>query len=83
MIKIRLARAGRLNRPIYSIVATDTKSCRDSNFLQKLGQYDPRSQTEVLKNLNLEAINTWLSQGAQLSETLRTVFKKEKVQINL
>lgn len=83
MIMIRLARAGRLNRPIYTIVAINSRSARNGKFLEKLGQYNPSSPAETLKSVNVEGINKWLAEGAQLSDTVRTIFKKEKVQVNL
>lgn len=81
MIKIRMARGGRVHRPVYTLVATDSRFPRDGRFLEKLGQYDPNSSTEVLKNIKTEEISKWLSKGAQLSETVRTLLKKQKIEI--
>ena len=81
MIRIRLSRAGRKKRPIYTIVAADRRSPRDGRFLQKLGQYDPLSP-ETLKQVNLEAIQKWVDSGATLSDTVRSLLKKQKFQIN-
>lgn len=82
MIKIRMSRGGRANLPVFTIVATDSKSPRDSKFLEKLGQYNPRSQTPLV-GVKVEAIEKWLKAGAQLSDTVKTVLKKEKVKISL
>lgn len=81
MIKIRLARGGRIHKPIYTIVASDSRSPRDGRFLEKLGQYDPANGT-VLKNLKKDAISSWLDKGAVLSDTVRSLLKKNSVEIN-
>ena len=40
-VRIRLARGGTKKRPVYRIVATNSRSPRDGRFLEKLGIYDP------------------------------------------
>lgn len=67
MLKIRLARRGTTNRPFYHVVAADSRSPRDGEYLQKLGTYDPLATADKLK-LEAEAIQTWLSKGAQPTE---------------
>lgn len=80
MVKIRLARGGRTHRPVYTIVAADIRNPRDGKFLERLGQYDPAS-SEVLKDVKTEAITTWLSKGAKMTDTVRSLFKKHGVQL--
>jgi small subunit ribosomal protein S16 len=80
MVKIRMARGGRKHRPVYTIVATNSRSPRDGQFLQKLGQYDPKAP-EVLKSLNVEGIKEWLSKGAQLSDTVRSLLKNSNIKL--
>lgn len=82
MIKIRLARRGRTKRPIYSIVAIQSRSARDGGFLDKLGQYDPSLKEGTLKHVNVEGINKWISNGAVLSDTVKSLLKKNKIEIN-
>ena len=48
MVKIRMQRGGRTHKPIYTIVAANSREPRDGKFLEKLGQYDPNAET-VLK----------------------------------
>ena len=67
MVKIRMTRLGRKALPVYSIVATDSRSPRDGQFLEKLGQYNPKSP-ETLNSINVEGIKAWLGKGAQLSD---------------
>jgi small subunit ribosomal protein S16 len=80
MVKIRMARGGRKNRPVYTIVATNSRSPRDGQFLEKLGQYDPKA-SDALRGVNLEGIKTWLSKGAQLSDTVRSLLKNNNIKL--
>jgi small subunit ribosomal protein S16 len=80
MVKIRMARGGRKNRPVYTIVATNSRSPRDGQFIEKLGQYDPKSK-ETIKLLNIEGIKAWISKGAQVSDTVRTLLKNNNIKL--
>ncbi|MCE3013491.1 MAG: 30S ribosomal protein S16 [Proteobacteria bacterium] len=80
MVKIRMTRLGRKSLPVYSIVATDSRSPRDGQFLEKLGQYNPKSP-ETLKSVNVEGIKAWLGKGAQLSDTVRTLLKNNNIKL--
>lgn len=80
MVKIRLARGGRTHRPVYTIVAIDARSARDGQFLEKLGQYDPKS-AETLKSVNVEGIQAWIKKGAQLSDTVRSLLKNNNIKL--
>ncbi len=80
MIKIRLKRLGRVHTPVYNIVATDSRNPRDGKFLEKLGVYHP-SNEKTLSNINTDGIKTWISKGAELSSTVATLLKKNKVQL--
>ena len=82
MVKIRMTRGGRLNRPIYTIVAVDSRSPRDGRFLEKLGQYDPLIENGMNK-VRVEAIAHWMKKGARLSDTVRSLLKKHKIAITL
>jgi small subunit ribosomal protein S16 len=78
MVKIRLARVGRLNKPLFTIVATDSRNPRGSGIIEKLGQYDPRGK-ELLKNVKIDAIKSYLQKGAHISDTVRTLFNKNNI----
>jgi len=43
MVVIRLARGGSKKRPFYSIVATDKRNRRDSNFIERIGYFNPQA----------------------------------------
>lgn len=80
MVKIRLARGGRTHRPVYTIVAIDSRAARDGQFLEKLGQYDPKA-AETLKSVNVEGIQAWVKKGAQLSDTVRSLLKNNNIKL--
>ena len=81
MIKIRMARGGRVHKPVYTVVAAESKKARDGKFLEKLGQYDPNAKN-VLNSLKVDRIQYWVDKGAVLSDTVRTLLKKEKVTLS-
>jgi small subunit ribosomal protein S16 len=76
-VKIRLARYGAKKKPFYRVVATDSVSPRDGRFLEVLGTYDPRNKATGL-NLKLEAIASWVSKGAQMTDTVRKIYKASR-----
>jgi small subunit ribosomal protein S16 len=69
-LKIRMSRGGRKNLPYYRIVVTDSRSPRDSKFIERLGTYNPllASNDPNRVVLDAEKIKVWLSKGAQPSE---------------
>lgn len=73
--KIRLARAGAKKRPFYQVVVADGRCRRDGRFIENMGTYDPTKNPAVFK-LNEEKILTWLSKGAQPTDTVRQLLKK-------
>ena len=80
MVKIRLQRGGRTHRAVYTIVAANSRAARDGKFLEKLGQYSPSSE-EILKDVNVESVKAWIGKGAQLSDTVRSLFKKHGIKL--
>ncbi len=80
MVKIRLARGGRTHRPVYTIVATNSRSARDGQFLEKLGQYDPKA-SNTLAFVNVEGIQAWIKKGAQVSDTVKSLLKNNNIKL--
>ena len=74
-VSIRLRREGAKNRPYYKVVVADSRSPRDGKFLEILGTYDPK-RTDHNSTLKLDRIDYWMSQGAQPSDTVRSLIKK-------
>lgn len=73
--KIRLARAGAKKRPFYQVVVADGRSRRDGRFIENMGTYDPTKNPAVFK-LNEEKLLSWLSKGAQPTDTVRQLLKR-------
>jgi small subunit ribosomal protein S16 len=69
-VRIRLARAGTKKRPVYRIVATDSREPRDGKFLEKLGTYEPILPSDNPRRVVLreERLRYWLGVGAQPSD---------------
>jgi small subunit ribosomal protein S16 len=75
MLVIRLRRAGSKKRPFFRVVVTDSRSARDSSFVEVLGHYNPRTKPETLR-LDRERLSHWLKQGAQPSSTIATMLQR-------
>jgi small subunit ribosomal protein S16 len=78
MVRIRLRRTGRKRTPTYRIVVADSQSPRDGRFIEIIGQYAPR-QGETALNLDTARANYWLDNGAQPSDTVRSLLRKAGV----
>ena len=77
MVKIRLKRFGRRNRPCYRICVMDQRSARDSRAIEELGHYDPiEKNAEKAITLKADRIKYWLGVGAQPSDTVRSLIRK-------
>ena len=72
MLAIRLRRAGSKKRPYFRMVVMDARAARDSAFVEVLGHYNPRTKPETLK-MARDRYDFWLQQGAQPSDTVRTL----------
>lgn len=78
-VVLRLRRMGSKKKPIYRIVATDSRNARDGKYIESLGQYDPRKEGDQVK-LDMERVGHWVGKGAQVSDTVRSLLKKQTVQ---
>lgn len=69
-VRIRLARFGRKKVPFYHVIVTDSRNRRDSNFIEKLGFYNPlvEKNDKNYFSINTERAEYWLGVGAQPSE---------------
>nr|YP_009568832.1 ribosomal protein S16 [Marcgravia coriacea]QBC67956.1 ribosomal protein S16 [Marcgravia coriacea] len=76
MVKLRLKRCGRKQRPVYRIVAIDVRFRREGRDLRKVGFYDPiKNQTY----LNVPAILYFLEKGAQPTGIVQDILKKAEI----
>lgn len=72
MLAIRLRRTGSKKRPFFRVVVIDSRTARDSSFVEVLGSYNPRTKPETL-NIDRERLEHWLKSGARPSDTIRTL----------
>ncbi len=77
MVKIRLKREGNKGRPYYKIVVADQRARRDGRYIQAIGNYNPLAEGENF-DVDLEAVDKWVGNGAQMSDTVRSIVKKAR-----
>ena len=75
MLTLKLSRAGSKKRPVYHLVAKDSRTSRDGRFIENLGYYMPQRKIMVLKH---DRIDYWLSKGATTSETAKNLIRKSR-----
>ena len=71
-VRIRLQRHGKKGKPFYWIVAADGRAKRDGRYLEKIGTYNPNTNPATVE-LDLDQAVKWLENGAQPSDTARTL----------
>lgn len=75
-VKVRLTRSGAKKHPFYRVVAINSGTRRDGRPLEFLGHYNPNTNPPEVK-LDREKIEKWLSTGAEMSDTVRSLLKKQ------
>ncbi|GAB1261149.1 30S ribosomal protein S16 [Aurantivibrio plasticivorans] len=78
MVTIRLSRGGSKKRPFYHFTVADSRKARNGAFIERIGFYNPlaRGQEERIR-IDNERVDYWVSQGAQLSDRVRSVLKEQ------
>lgn len=81
-VRLRLKRMGRRHRTFFRLSAMDTREPRDGRVIEQLGWYDPvAKEPEKQVSLNRERIAYWLGVGAQPSETVRDLLKRQGIEV--
>ena len=75
-LKIRLARLGAKKKPFYRIVVAESGARRDGRFIDVVGIYDP-NQKPARVEIKKELLDKWVGEGAQPTETVRSLLKKQ------
>jgi len=76
MLAIRLMRMGAKKSPSYRVVVKEKLSKRDGAYVENVGFYDPtRNPAQV--RLDMERVNYWLARGAQPTDTVRQLIRKQ------
>ena len=77
-VKLRLKRMVGKQKPFYRIVAADSRFPRDGRFIETVGTYNPIAKPAEVK-IDKELAIKWLSNGAQPTDTVKALFKKEGI----
>ena len=77
-VKLRLKRMGAKQKPFYRIVAADARSPRDGRFIETIGTYNPVASPAEVK-VDKEVALKWLSNGAEPTDTVRNILRKEGI----
>ena len=77
-VKIRLRRLGQKKAPFYRIVVADSRSPRDGKCIEEIGTYDPTKDPSEY-HVNEELAKKWLANGAQPTDTVKALLKKNGV----
>ena len=76
--KIRLKRMGGKKAPFYRLVVADSRYPRDGRFIEEVGYYDPTKEPVEVK-IDAEKVQKWISNGAQPTDTVKALLKKNNV----
>ena len=78
MVKIRLRRMGAKKNPYYRIVVADARYPRDGRAIDEIGTYNPMAEPSVV-TIDADKAATWLKNGAQPTDTVKALFKKNGI----
>ena len=76
MVVIRLSRGGSKKRPFYHLTVADSRVSRNGRFIERAGFYNPIARgAEQGSRIDLERVDYWVGQGAQMSDRVKQVVK--------
>ena len=80
MVTIRLARGGAKKRPYFHITVADSRRARDGKYIERVGFFNPIASAQGDRlNIDHERLEYWVSKGAQISDTVKTLVKQSKL----
>ena len=77
-VKIRLRRMGAKKAPFYRIVVADSRYPRDGRFIEEIGTYNPLANPSEV-HIESDKAKAWIANGAQPTDTVKVLFKKEGI----
>ena len=77
-VKLRLKRMGAKKQPIYRVVVADSRYPRDGRFIEEVGFYNPLTDPATI-TIDADKAKKWLANGAQPTETVKSILKKSGV----
>ena len=75
MLVIRMRRVGSKKKPYFRLVVSEARSKVDSDVVESLGTYHPRSNPARVE-INKDRVQHWIAKGAQPSDSVRTLLQK-------
>ena len=75
MLSIRMTRVGSKKKPYFRVVVTEARAKRESQFVETLGTYNPRTKPAQVE-LDKARVTHWLGKGARPSDSVRTLLAK-------
>ena len=80
MVVVRLAKSGAKKNPYYFITVADSRKPRDGAFIERLGFFNPSAKgSEERMRFNVDRLDHWISQGAQLSDKVKELAKDARL----
>lgn len=76
--RLRLQRHGKKGKPVFHLVAADSRAKRDGKFIEKLGVYNPTSNPATI-DINFERALHWVQTGAEMTDTARAILSYKGV----
>ncbi len=77
-VKIRLKRMGAKKAPFYRVVVADSRFPRDGRFIEEIGTYNPMKDPSEF-SVDAEKVQKWIKNGAQPTDTVRNLLKKNGI----
>jgi small subunit ribosomal protein S16 len=77
-VKIRLKRMGAKKNPFYRVVVADSRYPRDGRFIEEIGTYNPLAKPLAV-NIDAEKAQKWIKNGAQPTDTVKSLLKKNGI----
>ena len=74
-VKLRLTRMGKTKQPTYRVVAIDSRTKRDGEYIELIGTYNPLTKPATVK-LDEKVALKWLGNGAIPSDTVKNLFRE-------
>ena len=77
-VKMRLRRMGAKKAPFYRVIVADSRSPRNGRFIEEIGTYNPLTEPAQV-NIDAEKAKKWIANGAQPTETVKSLLKKNGI----
>jgi small subunit ribosomal protein S16 len=79
-VRIRLTRIGGKKDPVWRVVVADQRSPRDGRVIETVGHYNAQTEPSTI-DVDADRIRAWLAQGAQPSNQVRNILRKQGIEV--